>query len=596
MQEKIFCIYRRSKRRSIPSWKLSGLAEQVILHRDELLERLPPLLQGRMRAPKGQICHFRRIISQVKGQRCVKWKSDADGADIFLHAPFSRKTLIRRVFFILEKGVVKLESFVNGLNDLIWSEALIYLCLGVGLFYSVGSRFLQLRHFKDMIKLMFEGKSSEAGVSSFQALSMALAGRVGTGNIAGVATAIAYGGPGAVFWMWMMAFLGAGSAFVEAALGQVYKVKQDGQFRGGPAYYIEKGLNLKWYAVLFSIVTVLATGMLLPGVQANSIAAGVENAFGISPAITGIVLVAILGAIIFGGVKRIARVAEVVVPIMALGYILIALMIVFANLSELPAVLSLILSSAFGMDAAFGGIMGSAIMWGVKRGIYSNEAGQGTAPHAASAAEVSHPAKQGLVQAFSVYVDTWFVCTATAFMILITGMYNVTPEGAAPIVNNLGDLEPGPGYTQQAIETVFPGFGAPFVAVALFFFAFTTIMAYYYMAETNLAYLNRFTKRDWTNTLLKVVIMAVVYYGSVKTAGLAWTLGDIGVGSMAWLNIIAILLLTRTAFKVLRDYEQQKKEGKDPVFDPVKLGISGADFWEKEYQYAESAAQERLSS
>lgn len=482
-----------------------------------------------------------------------------------------------------------MESFVNLINDLIWSKALIYLCLGTGLFYSFASRFLQIRHVKDMIKLMFEGKSSESGVSSFQALSMALAGRVGTGNIAGVATAIAYGGPGAVFWMWFMAFLGAGSAFVEATLGQVYKSKHDGQFRGGPAFYIEKGLKWKWYALLFSVVTVIATGVLLPGVQANSIASGMKNAYGLSPSITGLVLVVILAIIIFGGVKRIARVAEIVVPFMALGYILVAIFIVIANISQLPGVITLIFSSAFGMDAAFGGIIGSAVAWGVKRGIYSNEAGQGTAPHAASAAEVSHPAKQGLVQAFSVYVDTLFVCSATAFMILTTGMYNVKPEGAAaPIVNNLGDMEPGPIYTQQAIETVLPGFGASFVAIALFFFAFTTIMAYYYMAETNLAYLNRKVKRVWTDYVLKIAILGVVFYGSVKSAGLAWTLGDIGVGSMAWLNIIAILLLTKPALKVLKDYEAQRKEGKDPEFDPVKLGITGADFWEKEYQQEKS--------
>jgi AGCS family alanine or glycine:cation symporter len=271
----------------------------------------------------------------------------------------------------ISKGGIILETFVTWLNDLIWSQALIFLCLGVGLFYSICSRFLQLRHFFHMVKLMFQGKSSEAGVSSFQALSMALAGRVGTGNIAGVATAIAYGGPGAVFWMWLMAFLGAGSAFVEAALGQVYKIKHDGQFRGGPAYYIEKGLKLKWYAVLFAVVTVIATGVLLPGVQANSIAAGAKEAFGISPTVTGIVLVVILGAIIFGGVKRIARVAEVVVPFMALGYILVALFIVIANISQLPGVISLIFSSAFGADAVFGGLLGSAIVWGVKRGVYS---------------------------------------------------------------------------------------------------------------------------------------------------------------------------------------------------------------------------------
>jgi alanine or glycine:cation symporter, AGCS family len=485
---------------------------------------------------------------------------------------------------------MNMEQFVEWLNSIIWSQYLVYLCLAIGLFYSLLTRFLQVRHMKEMIKQMFQGKSSEAGISSFQALSLALSGRVGTGNIAGVATAIAYGGPGAVFWMWLIAFVGAGSAFVEAALAQVYKTKQDGQFRGGPAYYIEKGLKMKWYAVLFAIVTVLATGVLLPGVQANSIAAGMENAFGISPTITGIGIVVLLGVIIFGGVKRIARAAELIVPFMALGYIIVALFIVFANITELPHVLSLIFRSAFGMDAAFGGILGAAISWGVKRGIYSNEAGQGTAPHAAAAAEVSHPAKQGLVQAFSVYVDTWFVCSATAFMILITGMYNVTPEGKAPIVQTLGDVEPGPIFTQKAVETVFPGFGAPFVAVALFFFAFTTIMAYYYMAETNLAYITRRMKASWPQYVLKVAILGVVFYGCVKTAKLAWTLGDIGVGSMAWLNIIAILLLTKPALKVLKDFEEQKKAGKDPVFDPVKLGITGADFWEKEYPTSHAKA------
>ncbi|SFA42532.1 alanine or glycine:cation symporter, AGCS family [Parageobacillus thermantarcticus] len=486
-----------------------------------------------------------------------------------------------------------MEKLVEWLNSMIWSPALVYLCLATGLFYSLLTRFLQVRHMKEMIKQMFQGKSSEAGISSFQALSLALSGRVGTGNIAGVATAIAYGGPGAVFWMWLIAFVGAGSAFVEAALAQVYKTKQDGQFRGGPAYYIEKGLKMKWYAVLFAIVTVLATGVLLPGVQANSIAAGIENAFGIDPAITGIGIVVLLGAIIFGGVKRIARVAEFIVPFMALGYILVALFIVLANINELPHVLSLIFRSAFGMDAAFGGIVGAAISWGVKRGIYSNEAGQGTAPHAAAAAEVSHPAKQGLVQAFSVYIDTWFVCSATAFMILITGMYNVTPEGRAPIVQKLGNVEPGPIFTQKAVETVFPGFGAPFVAIALFFFAFTTIMAYYYMAETNLAYITRRMKSSWLLYALKAAVLVVVFYGSVKTAKLAWALGDIGVGSMAWLNIIAILLLTKPALKVLKDYEEQKKAGKDPVFDPVKLGIDDADFWEKEYPASRAIAGDK---
>jgi alanine or glycine:cation symporter, AGCS family len=487
-----------------------------------------------------------------------------------------------------------MEDFVNWLSGIIWSPALIYLCLGLGLFYSLAMRFLQVRHMKDIVKLMFKGGKSEAGISSFQALTLALSGRVGTGNIAGVATAIAFGGPGAVFWMWAIAFLGAGSAFVESTLGQVYKIKLNGQFRGGPAYYIEKGLKLKWYAVLFAFVTVLATGVLLPGVQANSIASGIDNAFNISPTITGIALIVFLAVIIFGGVKRMASVAEFVVPFMALGYILVALIIVFMNASQIPDMIKLIFSSAFGSNAAFGGIIGSAITWGVKRGIYSNEAGQGTAPHASSAAEVSHPAKQGIVQAFSVYIDTLFVCTATAFMILITGMYNVTPEGQDAIVTNLGKIEPGPGYTQAAVESVFPGFGAPFVAIALFFFAFTTIMAYYYMAETNLMYINQKVRRIWSEYVLKFAFLGMVFYGTVKTAGLAWTLGDIGVGSMAWLNIIAIILLTKPAMKLLKDYESQVKEGKDPVFDPVKVGIKDADFWEHEYKEHAKAIDQKI--
>lgn len=478
-----------------------------------------------------------------------------------------------------------MEEFVNWLNGIIWSPALVYLCLGIGIIFSIATKFLQVRHIGDMGKLIFNRETSDAGISSFQALSVALAGRVGTGNIAGVATAIAFGGPGAVFWMWAIAFLGASSGFIEATLGQVYKVKKDGQFRGGPAYYIEKGLGIKWYAILFAAVTVLATGALLPGVQSNSLSSAVDTAFGISPWVSGGIVCIVLAIIIFGGIKRIAKTAEFVVPIMALGYIIVALLIVILNISKLPEVLGLIFSSAFAMNSAFGGILGAAISWGVKRGVYSNEAGQGTGPHAAAAAEVSHPAKQGLVQAFSVYVDTLLVCSATAFMILMTGMYNVTPDGQEPIVTTLGEMEPGPGYTQEAVESVLPGFGAPFVAIALIFFTFTTIMAYYYMAETNLAYINGKVRRIWTEYILKIVFIFMVFYGAVKTAGLAWTLGDIGVGSMAWLNIIAIILLAKPAIKVLKDYEAQKKEGKDPVFDPVKVGIKGADFWEHEYQY-----------
>ncbi|MGG0409738.1 alanine/glycine:cation symporter family protein [Peribacillus simplex] len=476
-----------------------------------------------------------------------------------------------------------MSDFITALNGVLWSSPVIYILLGVGLLFSILTRFLQVRHIKEMVVLMFQGKSSEAGVSSFQALSIALSGRVGTGNIAGVATAIAFGGPGAVFWMWAIAFIGAASAFVESTLAQIYKVKQDGQYRGGPAYYIEKGIGWKWFAVLFAFAALIAMAILMPGVQSNSIAAGVENAFGIKPVFTGLAIVLLLGFIIFGGVKRIANAATLIVPFMALGYILLSVVIVLMNITELPGVISLIFRSAFGMDSAFGGIIGMAIAWGVKRGVYSNEAGQGTGAHPAAAAEVSHPAKQGLVQAFSVYIDTLFVCSATAFMILFTGMYNTQAENGSYIVNNLGDVSPGPGYTQAAIDSVIPGFGAGFVAIALFFFAFTTIMAYYYIAETNIAYLMRNRNGKWAMFALKLIILAASFYGSVRTAELAWALGDAGLGIMVWLNVIAILILAKPALIALKDYEKQKKAGVDPVFDPKALGIKNADFWEHEY-------------
>ncbi|MGL5553705.1 MAG: alanine/glycine:cation symporter family protein, partial [Aeromonas veronii] len=368
-----------------------------------------------------------------------------------------------------------MNEIVNAINGVIWSPALIYLCLGVGLYFSLRTRFLQLRHIKEMVRLMFDGKSTDAGVSSFQALAMTLAGRVGTGNIAGVATAITFGGPGALFWMWMVAFLGASSAFVESTLGQVYKEKINGEYRGGPAFYIEKGLGMKWYAWTFAIATVFACGVLLPGVQANSIGSSLQTAFNIDPNVTAAGLALLLGFIIFGGVKRIASFASTVVPFMALGYIIVACVIIALNIGQLPGVLLLIWKSAFGLDAGFGAILGLAIMWGVKRGVYSNEAGQGTGPHASSAAAVSHPAKQGLVQAFSVYIDTLFVCSATGFMLLITGLYNVQgPDGAA-IYTGIAGIAAGPGYVQTAMESMMPGFGSIFVAIALFFFAFTTI-------------------------------------------------------------------------------------------------------------------------
>lgn len=475
-----------------------------------------------------------------------------------------------------------MEATVNTLNSIIWSPPLVWLCLGAGLYFSIRTRFVQVRQAREMVRLMLAGGKSDAGVSSFQALAMSLSGRVGIGNIAGVATAIAFGGPGALFWMWVMAFLGASTAFVESTLAQIYKEKDDnGRYRGGPAYFIEKAMGQRWYAWIFAIVTIVAAGFLLPGVQANGIASAANTAWGTAPAVAAAIIVIGLGFIIFGGVKRIARFAELVVPFMALAYILVALVIMFINAEVLPEMFALVFRSAFGLEAGMGAVLGLAVEWGVKRGIYSNEAGQGTGPHHAAAAEVSHPAKQGLVQAFSVYVDTLLVCSATAFMILSTGMYNVVAPGGegAMLYEALPGVAVGPSFAQAAVESVLPGLGASFVALALFFFAFTTIIAYYYMAETNIAFINRRTRRPWMIFALRLGLLAAVTFGCLRTAEMAWTLGDIGVGLMAWLNIIAILILQRPALKSLRDYEAQQKLGLDPVFDPDALGIRNAELW-----------------
>ncbi len=476
---------------------------------------------------------------------------------------------------------MNLQQWVDLINSYIWSTPLVLLCLGAGIYFSIRTRFLQVRLIKDMVNQLFKGQASKSGISSFQGFAMALGGRVGTGNIAGVATAIGAGGPGALFWMWMIAFLGAGSAYVEAALGQVWKEKIGGIYRGGPSYYIEKGLGLKWYSMIFAVVTVISCGILLPGVQANSIASAFQGAIpAITPTISGAIIVGLLGLIIFGGVKRIGRAAELLVPFMAVGYIVMALIIVAIDYKRIPAVFSLIISSALGKDAVFGGIVGSAIAWGVKRGIYSNEAGQGTGPQAAAAAEVAHPAQQGLVQAFSVYVDTLLVCTATGFMILITGMYNTGNGQGGFLAQHLPGVEAGPAWTQSAIDTIFKGFGGEFVALALFFFAFTTLMAYAFYTESNIAYIFR-KKPDTGIFLARVFLLAMAFFGAVRTSNLAWGMGDIGVGLMAWLNIIAILLLSKVGLATLRDYEEQRKSGQPLRFDPGKLGIGNAVLWKQ---------------
>lgn len=472
-----------------------------------------------------------------------------------------------------------MENIINTIVGYIWSDALVYLALGVGIYFTIMTRAVQIRYFKEMIKLLFDKQTSSAGVSSFQAFCMALSGRIGVGNIAGVATAIAAGGPGAVFWMIVMGVLGGASAFIESTLAQVYKHKVDDQYRGGSPFYIEKGLKLKPFAIVVAVVTCLSYGVLVPGVQANTIADSFSTAFNIPPFVTGILIVVLLGIIIFGGVKRIASFAGKVVPVMAIGYIVMMVIVLAFNAHNIPSMFALIFKSAFGMDAIFGGMVGTAISWGVRRAVFSNVAGAGEATFSSAAAEVSHPAKQGLVQSFSIYIDTVLVCTATALMILSTGMYNVTtPEGVA-LVKNMPGIEAGTAFTQAAVSTVFSQYGSGFVAIAIFLFAFTCLIAYYYIAETTLVYLDNKLRYPILKYLLKLIFLIVCFSGSVQSVGMMWALGDIGFGSMCYLNFIAILLLSKTALKVLKDYDAQMKLGVNPIFDPRKAGVDNADFW-----------------
>lgn len=471
----------------------------------------------------------------------------------------------------------------SSLDNFFWGKVIIYLCLGAGIFFSVSMKFPQVRLIKDMVGQLIGGKSSETGVSSFQGFAMALGGRVGTGNITGVASAIYFGGPGAIFWMWAIAFLGAGSAFIESSLAQVWKEEIHGEYRGGPAYYIEKGLHSKLFGKAFAILAILACGVLLPGIQSNSFVVAAGTAFNVSPLVWGIVYTVITAAVIFGGGKRIAKTAEFIVPFMAISYILLAVVILGVNFSKIGAVFSLIFSSAFGANAMFGGIFGSAVAWGVKRGIFSNEAGQGTGAQAAGAAEVSHPAKQGLVQAFSVYVDTLFVCTATAVMILVTGSYNVVSAGGGFITELIPGIDKG-NFTQTAVSSFVPGFGGTFVAIALFFFTLTTVFAYAFYTDSNVGYLFKDSKNTKaykiTLNVFRAILAGGVFVGAIAQADVMWNFGSAGVGAMAWFNVIAILLLAKPGIATLKDYEAQKKLGIDPVFIPSNLGIKGAELWD----------------
>ncbi|MTI80665.1 MAG: alanine:cation symporter family protein [Firmicutes bacterium] len=458
-----------------------------------------------------------------------------------------------------------LESIVSFGNDILWSYVLIVMLIVLGVYFTVRTKFVQFRMLGEMIKLLGGGVgASKKGISSFQAFCVSTASRVGTGNLAGVAIAIASGGPGAVFWMWLIALIGSASGFIESTLAQIYKVKDGNVFRGGPAYYMEKALNARWMGVLFAILITTCFGLVFNSVQANTITLAFENAFGFNRAILGIILAAATSVVIFGGIKRIASFTQIIVPIMAGGYIIVALFIVLFNLSEVPVVLATIVKSAFGLQEVVGGGMGAAVMMGIKRGLFSNEAGMGSVPNAAATAEVSHPAKQGLIQALGVFIDTLVICSATAFVIILSGAY--TTEG-------LSGIE----LTQVALSSHIGDWATSALAITVLMFAFSSVIGNYYYGETNIEFIKN--SKTWL-TIYRIAVVGMVFFGSVAKISIVWSLADLFMGMMAVVNLIAIALLGKIAFAALKDYNQQRSEGKDPVFQASSIhGISNTECW-----------------
>ena len=457
---------------------------------------------------------------------------------------------------------------------------MLALCIGAGFIFSFSTGFIQIRYLKEMIKLLFAKKGTAMGISPFQSLVLSLSGRLGTGNIAGVATAIAYGGPGSIFWMWVISFLGAGSAFAESTLGQIYKEKGTDGFRGGPAFYIEKGIGSKFYAIIFSIAVIISYIILVPGVQANTISTAVDYAFNIPPVITGMAIVISLIFLIKGGIQVFAKFSEFVIPFMAIGYLIIAWIIILANFREIPHAFILIFRSAFGQDEIFGGMLGAAISYGIRRGVFSTEAGQGSQVSAAAAAACEHPVKQGLVQAFSIYIDTFFVSTSTALMLIVTRSYNVFNPNREIVASYLPlDIAPGTDYTINAVNTVFAGYGSVIIAIAIFLFAYTIFVTYYYVAETNLIYITNGKAKKWMFFVMQVLFLFFIFRSTIATQETAWAMADIGVGISVYLNLIALFFLYKPLMRCFKDYESQYKKGKNPVFNAKKANIKNADFW-----------------
>ena len=464
-----------------------------------------------------------------------------------------------------------LMDLVRSINEVLWSKILIVMLISLGLYFTVRTNFVQFRYFKEMFRLLGDGakgEKKEGSVSSFQAFCISTASRVGTGNIAGIAMAIVAGGPGSVFWMWLIALIGAASSFVESTLAQIYKVKDKEGFRGGPAYYIEQGLKNKKMGILFSVLITMCFGFIFNAVQSNTVTAAMNNAFGLNKLLIGVVLSIVTAIVIFGGVHRIAKVSEVIVPIFAVLYILVSLFVVVTNITEIPGIIKTIFESAFGFRQVTVGTFGGMILVGIKRGLFSNEAGMGSAPNAAATADTSHPVKQGLIQTLGVFTDTIVICSCTAFMILLYSDYASA---------GLEGIE----LTQAALSSQIGPIGNVFIAVCILLFAFSSIVGNYYYGESNIEFMS---DNKTVLNVFRAIVVAMVLFGSMAKVQLVWDLADVFMGLMAIINLTAIALLGKYAFAALKDYSDQKKAGiKDPVFYASNIkGLENVECWSDE--------------
>ncbi|MCI7223637.1 sodium:alanine symporter family protein [Fusobacterium sp.] len=476
---------------------------------------------------------------------------------------------------------MSISNIIISIDNFVWGISLIILSLGSGLLFSIALKFPQIRLFKEMLKCSFKNNKADSGLTPFQALSIAIGGRVGTGNITGTASAILFGGPGAIFWMCIMAIICSASAYIESALAQVWKEKVNNEYAGGPSFYMSKGLKFKPIGIFYAVLSVIFL-IIFAGVQTNAFSSVATASFGISPLAIAIAYTFLLVIVIFGGAKSIAKVADKVVPIMSISYVAVAILLILINITKVPAMFSLIIRSAISIDAVFGGIVGASISWGVRRGVFSNEAGLGTGAWVAGCADVSHPAKAGLSQTFSVFISL-LICIATSLMILVTDSYNVVGTDGNYIIQNIaGDYDI---YVTHSIDSALQGFGTLFIAIAMFLFTFTTIMAYsLYLSRINYFFFSGHAEGKnvkIVSTIINIVTTILAFLGPLVNSSTIWSMASAMCGLISLVNLISLILLYKPGIATLKDYEKQLKMGIDPIFIPEKCGIENAELWNK---------------